>query len=170
MHKPKQMLISLLLIFITVYLVIGLFIFLKQDALVFHPSRNMQATPEDAGLDYRPVSLASGDETIHGWYIEHKQPLATLLFLHGNAGNISHRLDTLKIFHQLGLSVLILDYQGYGESTGKPSELNCYEDARAAWKYLTETLHIHPENMVIFGRSLGGAVAVQLATEVQAGP
>jgi len=86
-----------------------------------------------------------------------------VLFLHGNAGNISHRLDSIEIFHQLGLDVLIIDYRGYGESTGSPGEAGTYTDAQTAWDYLVGERGIAPGRIVVFGRSLGGAVASWLA-------
>lgn len=86
-------------------------------------------------------------------------------FLHGNAGNISHRLDSLRIFHGLGLDVLILDYRGYGRSEGRPSEEGTYRDARAASRYLVEARGVAPERIVVFGRSIGAAIAAALAVE-----
>jgi fermentation-respiration switch protein FrsA (DUF1100 family) len=92
-----------------------------------------------------------------------RQERGVILFFHGNAGNISHRLDTLEIFHTLGLSTFIIDYRGYGQSEGRPSEQGTYLDAEAAWRYLVEQRQVPPERMIIFGRSLGGAVAAWLA-------
>jgi len=91
-------------------------------------------------------------------------PRATLLFCHGNAGNISHRLDSIKLFHDLQLSVFIFDYQGYGQSQGSPGERQTYLDSRAAWDYLTDERGLRPDEIVLFGRSLGAAVAIELAT------
>ncbi|RFF27032.1 alpha/beta hydrolase [Wenzhouxiangella sp. 15181] len=131
--------------------------------------RELAATPAQIGLPYRDVTLSTEDgETLHGWWLPHDQPRATLLFFHGNAGNISHRLDSLKIFHELGLQVFIIDYRGYGQSSGKPSEAGVYRDAQAAWNWLTETEGVRPENIILFGRSLGGAVASRLAGRVEA--
>jgi hypothetical protein len=86
-----------------------------------------------------------------------------VLFFHGNAGNISHRLDTLVFLHELGLAVFMFDYRGYGESEGEPSEAGLYRDAEAVWGYLTETRGIPGREILLFGRSLGGAVAAYLA-------
>jgi fermentation-respiration switch protein FrsA (DUF1100 family) len=104
---------------------------------------------------------------LYGWYLPSKKAKGTLLFLHGNAGNISHRGDSLRIFHRLGLNILIIDYRGYGKSDGSPSEAGLYRDARAAWRYLTEVRGTPPGKIVLFGRSLGGAVAARLASGVQ---
>ena len=92
-----------------------------------------------------------------------------MLFFHGNGGNISHRGDSLYIFHKLKLNVLIIDYVGYGESEGVPSEQGLYQSADAAWEFLVSTKGIKEKNIIIFGRSLGGAVAVDLASRVKAG-
>lgn len=94
-----------------------------------------------------------------GWYVESKNPSAVLLWCHGNAGNIINRLDNLVRLHQLGFSVFLFDYRGYGRSRGNPPEKGLYEDALAAYGHLTETLHIEPRRIVLFGRSLGAAVA-----------
>ena len=91
------------------------------------------------------------------------QPRGTVLFLHGNAGNISHRLDSVQMFHRLGYSTLIFDYRGYGNSGGTPSEQGTYRDAEAAWRYLAEQRHIPSCRIVLFGESLGGAIAAWLA-------
>src|SRR5207248_2460746 len=98
---------------------------------------------------------------IKGWFIPGVLP--TLLFCHGNAGNISHRLDKLQIFHKLGLNVLLFDYRGYGQSEGVPSESGTYADAEAAYRYLTETRKIPPSQIILYGESLGCAVATEMA-------
>jgi fermentation-respiration switch protein FrsA (DUF1100 family) len=92
-----------------------------------------------------------------------------VLFCHGNAGNVSHRLDTLQFFRSLGLGTLIFDYRGYGRSDGSPSEKGTYRDAEAAWRHLVEQRQIPPERIVILGRSLGGAVAARLAADQRPG-
>jgi fermentation-respiration switch protein FrsA (DUF1100 family) len=87
------------------------------------------------------------------------------LFCHGNGGNISHRLDSLVIFHRLGLNVFIFDYRGYGRSRGRPSEQGTERDALGAWRWLTEDKQTDPVTLLIFGRSLGGAIAAELANQ-----
>lgn len=149
-----------------------LFAYFMQPRLLFLPGvpgRELTATPEHFGLAYRDVTLPTSDgETLHAWFLSHQRPRATVLFLHGNAGNISHRLDSLELFHQLGLEVLILDYRGYGRSTGKPTEAGLYRDAQAAWDWLTREQGRDGRDIILFGRSLGGAVASELATRVDA--
>ena len=144
--------------------------YFQQPSMIFYPVRSLSATPADWGLQYEDVELKSADEIrLHGWYIPYAETDRVLLFFHGNAGNMSHRGESIEIFHRLGLNIFIFDYRGYGQSEGKPSESGIYDDARAAWHYLTDTKGIRKENITLFGRSLGGAVAAKLAAEVQPG-
>jgi len=144
-----------------------LYLFLMQSRLLYFPdipSRKLTASPSDIGLEYESLSIATGDGAIiHGWFVPAKQGRGTLLFFHGNAGNISHRLDSLKIFHDLGLSTLIIDYRGYGNSHGTITEQGTYFDAEAAWSHLTESRKIPAQEIVVFGRSLGAAIGAYIA-------
>ena len=170
MNILRRMLTSILFILVTVWLLLVVLMYTLQDRFIYYPHKSLSLTPADIELPYEDIFLTTADGLkIHGWYIKHPEPLATLLFLHGNAGNISHRLDSLQIFHQLGLSVLIIDYRGYGRSQGHPSEQGTYLDAQAAWDYLLSRQHTAAQNIIIFGRSLGAAVAVQLAEQQPAG-
>ncbi len=155
------------------YGVLCLYLFVIQSKLLYYPnlpSRKLTASPADIGLEYEPVSITTSDGIeIHGWFIPAKEERGTLLFFHGNAGNISHRLDSLKIFHDLGLSTLIVDYRGYGRSQGSISEQGTYFDAEAAWNYLTETRNIPAQKIVVFGRSLGAAIAAYVTSRQSPG-
>ncbi|TVP90424.1 MAG: alpha/beta hydrolase [Pseudomonadaceae bacterium] len=149
------------------YVAIVLLMWLFQERLLFLPGvgREHIATPDDIGLYWRAVELTTEDDlTLDAWWLPAENPRAAMLFLHGNAGNISHRLDSLEQFNQLGLSVLILDYRGYGQSEGRPSERGTALDADAGWQWLQAESGHDPERLVIFGRSLGAAVAAELAT------
>jgi len=150
-----------------------LYLFLMQDKLLFYPhlpSRELTASPADIGLKFETVSINASDQIIlHGWFIPAPEEKGVLLFFHGNAGNISHRLDSLKIFFDLGLSSLIIDYRGYGSSQGDISEHGTYLDAESAWKYLTVTKNIPSEKIVVFGRSLGAAIAANSAARYTPG-
>ena len=160
---------SAVFIMAAAWLALMILVYFFQARLIFYPSRTLGQTPADITLDYEEVFLQGRDAVeIHGWWLPAENARATLLFLHGNAGNISHRLDSLKIFHDLGLATLIIDYRGYGKSRGQPSEQGTYLDAMAAWRYLTEDKGIRPQQIIIFGRSLGGAVAVRLAADTRA--
>ena len=150
------------------YGVLCLYLFVIQGKLLYYPnipSRKLTASPADIGLDYESVSITTSDGIeIHGWFIPAKEERGALLFFHGNAGNISHRLDSLEIFFNLGLSTFIIDYRGYGRSQGSISEQGTYLDAEAALKYLTETRNFSPHKVVVLGRSLGGAIAADVAS------
>lgn len=134
------------------------------------PGRQLNATPAAVGLEFEEVHLQASDGVaIHGWYVPASESRGVLLFFHGNAGNISHRLDSILLFHELRLDVLIIDYRGYGQSQGSPSEAGTGRDARAAWRYLADTRGVSPSRIVVFGRSLGAAVAAELARDHQPG-
>jgi len=150
------------------YIAVVVLAFAFQDWLLFQPSSRIVATPDRAGMDYETVHLDTEDgESLHGWWIPARggaaSARATLLFFHGNAGNISGRLESVQQFHHLGLNVLIFDYRGYGQSSGSPSEDGLYRDADAAWRYVTETRGVEPSEIVLFGRSMGGGPATWLA-------
>jgi len=157
-----------------IYAVIGLLLlnvlmYFQQPQMIFYPMSELYQTPANWGLDYEDVTLNTPDDVqLHGWYIPERESEQVLLFFHGNAGNISHRRDSIQVFHRLGLNVLIIDYRGYGQSEGTPSEQGLYQDANAAWRYLTGEKGFDPDKVIIFGRSLGGAVAANLASGVQA--
>ena len=134
--------------------------------MIYFPQRGIAATPDSVGLAYEDVYLTAADGTrIHGWHIQGESDI-TLLWFHGNAGNISHRLDNILMLHQrLGVGVFIIDYRGYGLSEGRPSEKGIYMDAEAAFGYLTDELGLDAErDVVLFGRSLGVGVAVEMGT------
>ncbi|MFQ5881515.1 MAG: alpha/beta hydrolase [Candidatus Methylomirabilales bacterium] len=166
---PLNSVWSILLLVAGAYGALLLVLFFFQSRLLYLPnlpSRDVIATPERVGLAYEPVKIVTDDGvTLDGWFVPVRQARGVLLFFHGNAGNISHRLDSLKLFNDLGLATLIFDYRGYGRSHGKPSEQGTYRDAEAVWRYVTEKRHTAVQDIVLFGRSLGAAIAVHLATE-----
>jgi pimeloyl-ACP methyl ester carboxylesterase len=142
----------------------------QQTRFIFRPQRQITSTPADTGLSYEDVFIpvagnSGGVERVHAWWI----PSATadgptLLYLHGSALNISANVEHAKRFHGLGFAVLLLSYRGYGRSDGDfPSETKVYQDAEAAWQYLVTKREIAPDDIVIYGHSLGGAVAIDLA-------
>ena len=134
--------------------------------LIYYPTRELVGSPRDINLDYDSVTFPASDGVaLHGWWVPAVAGRAVLLFFHGNAGNISDRLESIRIFNELGLTVFIIDYRGYGRSHGKPSERGTYRDAEGAWRYLVEVRGVDPERLVIFGRSLGAGVATRLAVE-----
>jgi uncharacterized protein len=162
----RRMLLSISFILISVWVLLSLLLYLFQPKFVYFPQSTIDYTPDMAGLPYEDIHLLTKDNVdIHGWFIPVKEASKTLLFFHGNGGNISHRLESLKIFHELGLSVFIIDYRGYGQSEGTPSEQGTYQDAEVAWHYLTQTRGIADKDIIIFGRSMGGAIATWLASQ-----
>lgn len=136
-----------------------------EEQFIFFPETNLVATPAEVGLPFEDVRFTAADGTrLHGWYLEGDPGLPLILFCHGNAGNISHRLENLKLLNRLGVSVFIFDYRGYGNSEGRPSEEGTYSDGRGALAWLAGR-DWEPRRMIFFGRSLGASIAVQLALE-----
>ena len=159
-----------IIVIASLYILIMIFMFIFQSRLIFFPRKEITITPEIAGLAYEDIFFSTKDGIeLHGWFIPADSSRGVILFCHGNAGNISHRMETIRIFKDLDLSVFIFDYRGYGSSHGRPSEIGTYMDADAAWIYLTESRNVDPRNIVVFGRSLGGAVAANLASERSVG-
>ena len=133
--------------------------------MIYFPESGLTSTPLDVGLDYEDVSLTAADGTrIHGWHVPGESRV-TLLWLHGNAGSMSHRVDNIALIRsRLGAGVFIIDYRGYGLSAGKPSEKGLYMDAEAAFGWLVSERGLDAETeIIIFGRSLGAGVAVETA-------
>lgn len=160
-------LFTVLLIGATGYVLIVALVYLTQDRLVYFPSAGLVTTPDEHGLVFEDVELTAADGVgLHGWFLPAAEPRGTLLFLHGNAGNISHRIESLRQFQALDLSVFILSYRGYGRSGGRPSEQGLQRDALAAWHYLREDRGVPASRVVVFGRSLGAAVAAQLTAQL----
>ncbi len=151
------------------YAALLVLIYFYQPKLVFLPDvagRDLVGNPHDIGLDFEEVWLRTGDGiNVHSWYVPASGAGRVLIFFHGNAGNISHRLDTLRLLNAMGLNVLMVEYRGYGQSEGTPSERGTRLDALAAWDHLEAQRGFKAGDIVLFGRSLGGAVAAQLAQE-----
>lgn len=161
----KQILITIL--------VCSLFIFgyLKyfERKGIYYPTKRIEFTPADAGFKYEDIFFNTKDKVrLNGWFIPADNPRGTLLFCHGNAGNMSHRIEIIEIFHKVNLNVFIFDYRGYGRSQGSPSEKGLYRDAQAAYKYLLGRGDIDKEAVVVYGKSIGANVAVDLASKVKA--
>lgn len=136
-----------------------------ENALIFQPSSALVATPEDVGLPYEDVTLRTKDGVrINGWFVPFAGARSTLLWLHGNAGNISHRVHNMrKLRDRVPAHIFIIDYRGYGRSEGTASEQGTYADAQAAMAYLRARNDVDANEIIVFGRSLGAAVALELA-------
>ena len=173
--------------------IVGLIDLLHRQ-LVFFPDRVVTRTPADLGLDFAEVYFSTADGVrLHGWFIPgpaaahsaHPEPAAhsarpelvagqpnlTILWFHGNAGNLGYQVDDLAALRQwTAAHIFIFDYRGYGNSAGRPSERGFYRDARAAWRYLLTRPDIDPQRIILYGRSLGTAAAVELAANPPDGP
>ena len=147
------------------------FINMLLTSLIFFPDKTFYETPEQYGLAWEDVYVQTQDGVkLHGWYLEAKQAKGTVLFFHGNAGNISSRLFKAKGWADRGFSVFLIDYRGYGKSEGKiEHEKDVLEDAQAAFKWVTETKKNSLTKIVLYGESLGTNPAIRLAAEHQVG-
>ena len=165
------MLQNLVLVSLLGYAALCLIVYVFQSRLVYFPEigRELTISPRAAGLAFEEVWLeAEGGVRLHGWYVPNAEANGVALLLHGNAGSIALRIDWLRMFHDLGYASLVIDYRGFGRSSGSPSEQGTYADARAAWSHLTAVRGWKATDIVLVGESLGGAVAAQLATSMPA--
>jgi fermentation-respiration switch protein FrsA (DUF1100 family) len=164
--RPARLVAVLVLgfVFLTVAVV------LLEKRLIYFPFRTLDVTPGALGLRHDELRLVTEDGvSLHAWHLPVAGSRFTVLLCHGNGGNISHRLDRVLIMHaKLAVDVLLFDYRGYGRSEGSPDEAGTYRDARAAYRYLREERGLAPDRIVLFGESLGAAVAINLALEREA--
>lgn len=172
MAALKRMLLQLLTVTVAAYAIVVFFTWLTQDRLIYFPQIGGVArlTPAQVKLPFEEVRIPTADgETLAAWWVpmSAEKTRGVVLLLHGNAGSIADRIDYLPHFHAMGYAVLLVDYRGYGASSGKPSEQGTYLDAQAAWQWLTAGRGIKPGAIVLVGESLGGAVAAELAARVQ---
>ncbi len=164
----SSVLIHLVIVLILAYVAWGLMLLFMQPKLLYRPIREVDFDPDEFGLAHEHVAFSGADGVmLTGCYIPAARADFTLLFCHGNGGNITHQLDSAKLFHSLGLNCFVFDYRGYGRSTGRPGEAGTYRDARAAFDWLMQTKQIPADRIIVCGRSLGGSIAAYLATQVQ---
>ncbi|RKX28004.1 MAG: alpha/beta hydrolase [Candidatus Zixiibacteriota bacterium] len=160
------------LLLAVIFVAFGIYLYIMQDKMVFFPTSELVITPDEVGLEYEDIFIeVAPGEKIHGWLFRttiasDSKPTSVLLFCHGNGGNISHRFETIEYILGLGADIFIFDYRGYGQSDGSPSEENIYVDARACFDWLKIEGRYKSEQIVLFGRSLGGVVAIDLARQV----
>ena len=156
----------LIIVGVLAYVALVAVVWLLQDRFLFFPQtgRDIVSTPAARGVPYDEVVIATSDgQKLSAWWVPADKARGTVLLFHGNAGNISHRIDYALMFRRLGYSTLLVDYRGYGRSTGTPTEEGTYIDADAAWRWLTTTQRVRERDVVLFGESLGGGVASWLA-------
>lgn len=152
------------------YLLLLIFMYLFQSKLIFLPSSDLLVTPIEAALQAEDVWIeTSDDERLHGWFFPNDSTEYIVVLSHGNAGNISNRIDIAKFLQEAGVSVLIYDYRGYGQSSGKPSEEGLYRDIEAVVTFLKMDKGYSEQQMIMYGRSMGGAVASFAATRFNVG-
>ncbi len=165
----KKMVKSILFFVIFIAMVILYLRHLEFNSL-YYPSKQVLQTPGSLGLDYQDVVFETRDhKKINAWFISAGKTAPVIYFLHGNGGNVGDRLSKIVFFHDLRSSVFIIDYRGYGKSTGIPSEQGLYCDALAGYGYLRNDMKIAPSQIIVYGESLGGAVAVELASKASVG-
>ena len=161
-----MVILKVALLAIAVYALICVLVWKFQTRLIFMPARKLRCTPASLRVPGEEVTLAleGKDETLHGFWLP-AEGSKVVLYLHGNGDNIGVNLPHAVLLRSLGISVFLFDYRGYGRSTGPfPSEARVYEDAQVAWKYLVSDRRYSPHQIVIYGHSLGGAVAIELAS------
>jgi len=163
----RRMLLGVLVLF---SLLIFFILFLKyyEKKGIYFPVRELDLTPKEIGLEFEDVYFLSSDGIkLNGWYIPTSESRTTVLFCHGNAGNIGHRVEIIDMLCKLGLDIFIYDYRGYGRSQGSPSEEGLYLDAQAACKYLIDKRNLNEGSIVVYGKSIGANVAIELCSKVR---
>lgn len=143
-----------------------------ENSFIYFPPRYPEGFPpaDLAPLHVEDVRLTTQDNVrLNAWYLLSPGSQKALLWFHGNAENIGHGLGRLAFYSRLGVNVLAVDYRGYGRSGGSPNEAGVYRDADAAYDYLVQIRHVRPKNIIVFGHSLGGAVAIDLASRRECG-
>lgn len=142
------------------------------EQFVFFPQKGLDKTPENIKIKYENVFLKFGNYNIHGWYIKNnnknnfKIKNKVILFFHGNAGNISYRLNYIKKFYEIGFSLLFYDYPGFGLSDGIPNEENCVKTGKLFYDFLNEKKNFKHEDIIFYGESIGGAISANLGNQL----
>ncbi|MBU1121523.1 MAG: alpha/beta hydrolase [Candidatus Omnitrophota bacterium] len=139
-----------------------------ENSKIFYPTKEIIETPRVLNVEFQDIYIKTSDNIkINGWFIPKPGARYTVLFLHGNGGNMGDRLDKINMFYDIGVNMFIVDYRGYGSSEGKVSEKGVYLDARFCYKYLVDDFKIAPEHILVYGESLGAAIAIDLVSNVE---
>ncbi|MCM8819309.1 MAG: alpha/beta hydrolase [Candidatus Omnitrophica bacterium] len=147
-------------------ILVSLLIYLKwfEKTKVFYPTKTVTATPKIFGIEYQEIFYETEDNIkLYAWFCKKDNLLPTILYCHGNGGNISDRVEIIKLFFDAGFNVFIFDWRGYGLSGGKPSEKGLYIDVVSSYNYLVNKLNISPKNIIVYGESLGSVAAIYLS-------
>lgn len=169
MKKLRSHVLRALRMLLLIYLGLGALLYFLQGTLIFGADPTMTTDPGARGWAFEDLHLPVEGYETHGWYIPLEKHRGVVLFSHGNAGNLSYRLEHIALLRSFGFSVLAYDYGGFGHSTGTPTEARCYADIAAMWDYLVTTRGIPPRDILLYGRSLGGGPTTELATRVKPG-
>ncbi len=163
--------LTILAILAGIYAILCIVVVFAQTRILYVGGQMTPYTPSMPPFQwkYEDVLLDVGSEKTKAWFMPVENARGAVIFSHGNAGALSDWFEAAMPFRTLGFSVLMYDYGGYGDSTGRSSEQRCYADIRAMWKFLTVDRGMPPEKILLFGRSLGGGATAQLATEVSPG-
>jgi uncharacterized protein len=157
----RRAILRKLIVLLVAYLAACTFLYFRQRHFLFFPQAELQLTPRDLGCDFEDVTF--GADRLHGWWLRGAGP-QTLIYYHGNGGNVGANAEHACRLQRFGFSVLIFDYRGYGRSVGDfPSEQAVYADAQAAWDFVTCARNVSPGRVILYGHSLGGAIAVEMA-------
>lgn len=167
----QKFLLPVIRILVFAYIGLAIVLYVGQSNLVFMPSKDVIETPEMLGIKFENIQITTRDNVnLDSWFVPAKDNdlvgKGVILFCHGNGGNISNRISYLPIFRELGLATFLFDYRGYGKSGGTPTEEGTYADVEAVWQYLTQERQISPQKIIIYGESLGGAIASYLAQKI----
>ena len=150
------------------YAILAVALYFMQPSFVYDPVAEIPYSPAELGLDFEEVAFRTGDHLqLHGWFVPAPDARFTVLYCHGNGGNMMYFLDTVAFLNKLGLNCFIFDYRGYGKSHGKPSEHGTYLDVRAAFRWLIKKKGVLPSRIIVFGWSLGGCLAAYLTSKTK---
>lgn len=170
-YATKFILTRLLMVGVALVLVMGL-LRAFENRLIFFPPRYPQgfSSPEAHGLQLEEVWIVARDGVrLNAWFLAQPASRTAILWLHGNAENVGMGLDHMRAISKLGVNVLALDYRGYGKSEGSPDEAGVYADGDAGYRFLVESRHFEPRHVFLYGHSLGGAVAIDVASRHECG-
>ena len=164
----------IVLVLLILNLAIALFflghLYIRQNRLIFRPGALLHYTPSDDALPFEDLTLPTdSDFSMRAWWIPHASSDKVVIYFHGSDGNLTHEKSTIRYLYSLPVSVLAVEYPGYQRDRVAASEARCYQAAQAAWSYIVESKGYQPENVILYGQSLGGAVSVYLASERSCG-